>query len=187
MSATNATLTFAETNTMHIPNTKGAPNVCVINTNAGIARLTQPVEIPARSEMVVEVKISRQQHDKEVLLEPHGKLLGKKLGAAKCLVKLINRKGVLRIMNPQCFEVALPQNYIVAHVMEIEQNQVFPLDSRKGHQQNNSNFQQINEIAPENHKTNEIQFNLNNSDLDSAKKQILLEFWPNTEKTLLLI
>lgn len=58
LSATNATLTFAETNTMHIPNSKGAPNVCVINTNAGIARLTQPVEIPARSEMVVEVKIS---------------------------------------------------------------------------------------------------------------------------------
>lgn len=79
-------------------------------------------------------------------------------------------------MNTQCFEVALPQNYIVAHVMEIEQNQIIPLDSRKGHQQNNSNFPQINKIALENHKTNEIQFNLNNSDLDSAKKQILLEF-----------
>lgn len=184
LSATNTTITFASTNIMHIPDKQESPNVCVVNTNSGLARLTHPVEIPARSEMVVQVRISRQQQqDREVLLEAHDKLLAKNLSAAKCLIKVHKRMGVIRIMNPHCHNISLPHNYIVAHVMEIEQKHIFPLDATS---QNKSKVPQVNQITIEIQKQKEIHFNLDNADLEPKQKQILLEFLANHRENFAL-
>lgn len=67
--ATNTTLTFSCTNTMHIPDKNGSPNLCTISTNAGLGRLTKPITIPQRSEMNVNIKMLK--HNAEVLVEPH--------------------------------------------------------------------------------------------------------------------
>lgn len=134
--------------------------------------------------MVVQVRISRQQQqDREVLLEPHDKLLAKNLSAAKCLIKVHKRMGVIRIMNPHCHNISLPHNYIVAHVMEIEQKHIFPLDATS---QNKSKVPQVNQITTEMQKQKEIHFNLDNADLEPKQKQILLEFLANHRENFAL-
>lgn len=171
--ATNTTLTFSGTNTMHIPDDNGSPNVCTISTNAGLGRLSKPIMVPQRSEMNVEIKISRQKHNVEVLLEPHENLFSKGLNAAKCLVKIKGSHAVFRIMNPNFHDVYLPHNFIVAHAMEIDEKQIFPFDCQN---QNKPKGPTINQISPDIENHAQIQFNLENADLDPSQKQELLKF-----------
>lgn len=124
---------------MHIPDKIGSPNLCTISTNAGLGRLTKPITIPQRSEMNVNIKMSRQKHNAEVLVEPHENLFSKGLNAASCLVKIKGSQAVLRIMNPNFQDVYLPHNFIVAQAMEIDNEEIFPLD---GQNENNSKIQQ---------------------------------------------
>lgn len=158
---------------MHIPDNNGSPNLCTIRTNAGLGRLTKPITIPQRSEMNVNIKMSRQKHNAEVLLEPHANLFSKGLNAARCLVKIKGSQAVLRIMNPNFQDVYLPHNFIVAHAMEIDKEEMFPLD---GQNQNKLKSPTINQISPEVKNQTQIQFNLDQADLDTSQKQKLLTF-----------
>lgn len=82
-------------NTMHIPDKNGSPNLCTISTNAGLGRLTKPITIKQRSEINVNIKMSRQKHNAEMLVEPHENLFSKGLNAARCLVKSLLKEEYL--------------------------------------------------------------------------------------------
>lgn len=107
--------------------------------------------------MNVNIKMSRQKHYAEVLVEPHDNLFSKGLNAARCLVKIKGSQAVLRIMNPNFQEVYLPHNFIVAQAMEIDNEKIFPLD---GQNQNKFKNPTINQISLEVENQTQIQFNL---------------------------
>ena len=76
-------------------------HVCQIIKNSGLARTTKPVVIPKRSETTISVLVSKCRNDDQVLLEPLPSLMKNfHITAAKCLVKVQNRKAYLKVLNP---------------------------------------------------------------------------------------
>lgn len=119
-----------ESNTLTINN----EHVCQIITNSGLARTTKSIVIPKRSEITIPVLISRCKNGDQVLLEPLPSLMKNfHITAAKCLVKVQNRKAYLKVLNPTYSDVRLRNNQKLATVAEIvgsnDSATVFALDS----------------------------------------------------------
>lgn len=71
-------------------------------------------------------------------------------------------------MNPNFHDVYLPHNFIVAHAMEIDEKQIFPFDCQN---QNKPKGPTINQISPDIENHAQIQFNLENAELDPSKNR----------------
>lgn len=76
-------------------------------------------------------------------------------------------------MNLSFQDVYLPHNFIVAQAMEIDNEEIFPLD---GQNQNKLKNPTMNQISPEVENQTQIQFNLDQADLDTSQKLELLKF-----------
>lgn len=168
--AHDTVLRFSASNTLHIPDQYGENNVCVITTENGYARTKCPVSIPKRCEMNVLVHISRHQNGEIVLLEPHVELESFNISAARCCVQVNHSSAYFRIINPTFETVELPTNFVVAQVVDIDQDNILSLEGES---------REVSALNPDNSKTtsqNQVQFDLGNSDLDQNQKEILLKF-----------
>lgn len=110
--------------------------------------------------MNVLVHISRHQNGEIVLLEPHVELESFNISAARCCVQVNHSSAYFRIINPTFETVELPTNFVVAQVVDIDQDNILSLEGES---------REVSALNPDNSKTtsqNQVQFDLGNSDLD---------------------
>lgn len=114
--------------------------------------------------MNVPVHMSRHNNGDVVLLEPHSDLETLKLCAARCCVQVNSSQTFIRLINPTFEQVQIPMNFIVANVVEINQEEIVPLDGE---------VSSINALHPDSSKSQtnrltvqRVKSNLKYSDLD---------------------
>ena len=141
--------------------------VCLLETKAGLARCTEKCIIPANSEAIIPVHITRQVKGKNVLLEATPNLKDKQIMAARCIVTVQKGKSVIRVINPSSKSVYLPKRYVVAKVIDADLNAMQTLNTDKG----------INTIKSTDRPTREnLNFNLEDADLTPEQKGRLIKF-----------
>ena len=147
--------------------------VCMLSTNAGYARISNPVTIPPLSEADINIKISRCTNE-EVLVEPVAWLQKLNVQGAKCVVTVRKGKAIMRILNPSDKAVHLPGNKVIGIVTPLVQASVFTLSPHIPHDTptaDSSTASNSNEISDE-----ELSFDFSNSDLTEEQKNILMTF-----------
>ena len=102
--------------------------VCSLQTNTGYARTVKSINLPANSEIDVQVKIARVNTSDEVLLEPLARLANENLLGAKCLVKVNKGKSVMRLINPTETNIQIKGSKVLAIVSQVEKANIFMLD-----------------------------------------------------------
>ena len=100
--------------------------VCMLSTNAGFARISNPFTIPPLSEADININISRCTNE-EVLVEPVAWLQKLNVQGAKCVVTVRKGKAIMRILNPSNKAVHLPGNKVIGIVTPFVQGSVFNL------------------------------------------------------------
>ncbi|KAK3101592.1 hypothetical protein FSP39_004699 [Pinctada imbricata] len=158
-------------NTLNIE-TNNELHICSIITDTGLARVSNTVVIPSRSETTIQVRVSRCHDDEEVLLEPLHSLSLQHIIAAKCVVKVKAHGAYLKVMNPTYQDIRLKRDQVLATVHELDSDSepsIFSFDDR-GHKQNQG--QGSNKSSG---KT-DLQFDLSNADLDEPQKRTLKFF-----------
>ena len=78
------------TNTLHFRD--HTPNICLIQTSAGLARNMKAVSISPQHECNIGIKISKRNSGDIILLEPVKDIQSLNLMIAKCLVKLVKMR-----------------------------------------------------------------------------------------------
>ena len=156
------------TNIMHLPNT---PKICTLQTSAGLARNLATVTIPPQHECNIGIQISKRNSGDIVLLEPVNDIQGLNLMTAKCLVKINNKKSVIRVLNPTNKPVTLPASKVLATVADIHEESIQELNDEPSKETN------VNTIktGSDKHKTH-IDFDLQNADLTAEQKHKLTNF-----------
>ena len=172
LTANHANIDF-NSNTLTINNN----HVCQIITNSGLARTTKSVVIPKRSETTISVLVSRCKNGDQVLLEPLPSLMKNfHITAAKCLVKVQNRKAYLKILNPTYNDVRLRNNQTLATVVDIvstnDSATVFSLDCDSATPSNKV----ASKDADKSQGKSNLHFDLSESDLTDNQKAHLSEF-----------
>ena len=172
LTANHANIDF-NSNTLTINNN----HVCQIITNSGLARTTKSVVIPKRSETTIPVLVSRCKNGDQVLLEPLPSLMKNfHITAAKCLVKVQNRKAYLKILNPTYNDVRLRNNQTLATVVDIvstnDSATVFSLDCDSA----TPSHKVASKDADKSHGKSNLHFDLSESDLTDNQKAHLSEF-----------
>ena len=173
LQAYGACLDFSATNTLTIPDRDNRPQVCLLQTSAGIARLNHQVTIQKQSEVVVQVAISHRRNRQTVLLEPSSELNQFDVLAAKCLVTVNNDKAYFKILNPTDQPVTLRYRQIVASVVDIQPSEVFALDNEQ------ETTCSIASVTPDNQNSSvqdNFKFNLDESVLTEDENAKLLSF-----------
>lgn len=163
-----------DSNTLTINN----EHVCQIITNSGLARTIKSIVIPKRSEITIPVLISRCNNGDQVLLEPLPSLMKNfHITAAKCLVKVQNRKAYLKVLNPTYSDVRLRNNKKLATVAEIvgsnDSATVFSLDSDSAI---TPSHRVASKDSDKSHRKSNLQFDLSESDLTNCQRARLLTF-----------
>ena len=146
---------------------QGNLKICHLTTNTGFARSVKSTLIPANSEANVNVKVARLSKDRQVLLEPVKTLSNQNLSGAKCLVTVRKGKAVIRLLNPTNQDIEIKGNKVLAAVSEIDKNSIYALNTAP----NSENSDDSPEDKP---KSSKFEFNLDDSDIDDAQKQRLL-------------
>ena len=168
-------LKFSEQNYMQIPEGKER-NICLIKTSAGLARTVDTVVIPKRSEININVSVSRRKTGDEVLLEPQQNLAKMHIHAAKCLVKVQNGRAIMRLLNPTNSDISLRCNKVLANVSDIYNAQVFPIDDASEYAINSISTESDITSQCNSVENNDIKFDLENSDLLPDQKARLQSF-----------
>ena len=70
----------------------------IVQSDSGLARVPQTTEIPAHSQMNIELNITRRNSGDQVLLEPTPSLNNRNLAGAKVTVQ--KRKAVMSVIKP---------------------------------------------------------------------------------------
>ncbi|KAK3101376.1 hypothetical protein FSP39_003102 [Pinctada imbricata] len=138
----------------------------------GLARVSNTVVIPSRSETTIQVRVSRCQDGEEVLLEPLHSLSLQHIIAAKCVVKVKAHGAYLKVMNPTFRDIRLKRDQVLATVHELDSDSepsIFSFDDQ-GHKQNQG--QGSNKSSGR----TDLQFDLSNADLDEPQKRTLKSF-----------
>lgn len=144
----------------------------IMQSDAGLARVHRPTEIPPNSQMNVIVRVSRRKSGDQVLLEPAPSLNTRNLAGAKCMVTIQKRTAVISIINPTDEPVYLPINTVVATVSDVDIDELYPLtEDADENSQPAAHCSNINISSKE-----ELNFDLSNADLDNKQKQILAKF-----------
>ena len=110
--------------------------VCTLSTNAGYARISNPVTIPPMSEADINIKISRCDNESDVLVEPVAWLQKLNVHGAKCVVKVRKGKAVMRILNPTDKPIHMSGNKVIGIVTPLQQASVFTLSPHIPEQDN---------------------------------------------------
>ncbi|CAG2199339.1 unnamed protein product [Mytilus edulis] len=150
---------------LQVPDKENAdiPKVCMIQTSStGLARTYYPVTISPFCEMNVGVKISKRNSGEIVLLEPVSNLVDSNLTSAKCLVKIIKKRAVIRLMNPTNQEIHIPATKVLASVSDIDSNFIHDLDNNMPSVASLQQFYEVNEP---------IHFDFSTSDLSLEQRQ----------------
>ena len=105
--------------------------IFAIQSDAGVARTTKSLVIPAKSEVDITVRVSRRH---PVVLDPASSLIKTNLAGAKCLVTSFwiasftkQAHIVFQVMNPTVNDINLPIKITVALVSDIDRNSVTTL------------------------------------------------------------
>ncbi|CAC5404338.1 unnamed protein product [Mytilus coruscus] len=155
---------------LQVPDKENAdiPKVCMIQTTStGLARTYYPVTISPFCEMNVGVKISKRNSGEIVLLEPVSNLVDSNLTSAKCLVKIVKKRAVIRLMNPTNQEIHIPVTKVLASVSDIDLNFIHDLDNNEPYV---ASLQQTNQVKES------INFDFSSSDLNSEQRQKMQTF-----------
>lgn len=83
--------------------------------------------IPALSEVLIPLRITKCALKETVLLERAKNLVSIGLVGAKCLVKPHSKHPFMRLLNPTGVDITLSRNRIIAYVNVVENEQVFSL------------------------------------------------------------
>lgn len=141
-----------------------------MNINSGCAKTTKPVCIHAREEIEIPVSVSRTFKRDIVLLEPVP--TDKTIRVARCLVKPKHSKtsqnkssAVIRVLNPTNEDVHLPINFTLASVNRVEVDKIITLDEHVASQECNVNVLSETSLTENSAETENVQFNISNSNL----------------------
>ena len=138
--------------------------VYYVDTNTGMARVTNDVTIAPNSVANIEVSVSLPEDD-NVLLEPLPILPKLQLAGAKCIVST-KGKAFLQVLNPSQDSVSIPSQKVVASASIIHPQSVFTLDDSKASKKNRD----------KNTEGEPIEFDLQGDDLSENEKQIMQRF-----------
>lgn len=145
----------------------------------GYARCLKPEVIPANSEVAINVRISSENKNETILLDPAENLQGVNIVGARCLVTTKKGKAVIKLANPSDEDVYLSPTGILANVHPIDFNQIYDLEEDEATSVNVSN---INLGSDTSSKDNaEIPDYIDNMDFDNKnltteQKQKLKQF-----------
>ena len=142
--------------------------VCSLQTNTGYARTVKSINLPANSEIDVQVKIARVNTSDEVLLEPLARLANENLLGAKCLVKVNKGKSVMRLINPTETNIQIKGNKVLAIVSQVEKANIFMLDD--GQTDQTETTKEDCSVTPQ-----KFTFDLDSADLNEQQKGQLRE------------
>ena len=98
----------------------------IVQSDLGLARVPQITEIPAHSQMNIELKVTRRKSGDQVLLELIPSLNNINLAGAKCLVTVQKRKAVMNVINRTDESVFLPAHTVIATVSEANPDELNP-------------------------------------------------------------
>ncbi|CAC5378737.1 unnamed protein product [Mytilus coruscus] len=141
----------------------------------GLARTTEAITIPKKSESIITISISKFKNGDQVLLEPRPTLTLKHLIGAKCVVTVHKGKAVLKLLNPTNSDILLKRREILAQVYNVNDADILPFEP-----QELNDIERQNATKQKNHqrKTKEKfsqDFDLEHSDLNESQKQKLLK------------
>ncbi|WAQ95040.1 hypothetical protein MAR_007511 [Mya arenaria] len=140
----------------------------------GYARPTSKVIIEANSEVIVEVKVSKNHKNDTVLLEPSENLSAKFLAGARSLVTTKNHRAKMRLMNPTNKNITLHPFDIVGVVSLVESNETHMLNELES-SDNVANVETEDNMSNK-FENNEIQFDISNANLSEQQKLKLRKF-----------
>ncbi|CAC5362590.1 unnamed protein product [Mytilus coruscus] len=143
--------------------------ICSLEINLGLDRCIKSCALPANSEIVLPVHVSRIQGE-QVLLEPTPNLEKKQLMGARCIVTVIQGKSVFRIINPTNKTVQLPRRYVLANAVNVDEQFMQSLDNAK--------MKSINtiEAKPKNTNRDNLEIDLSKAELTLKQKSKLQAF-----------
>ncbi|CAC5362564.1 unnamed protein product [Mytilus coruscus] len=142
--------------------------ICSLETNSGLARCIKSCALPANSEIVLPVHVSRRIQGEQVLLEPNPNLEKKQLMGARCIVTVNKGKSVFRIINPTNKTVHLPRRYVLANAINVDEQFMQTLDNAK--------VKSMNTIETKPKNTDNLEFDLSKAELTSQQKSQLRTF-----------
>ena len=138
--------------------------VCSLRTNTGYARTVKPTYLKAQSEIDIQVRIARVNQNEEILLEPLTSLCHQNIMGAKCLVRVKNKKAIIRLINPTNRDINIKSNKVLAIVSQINKKNIFSLDS-------NSGQEKVTQNSKLNKNEKHFDFDLKDADLNETQKQ----------------
>ncbi|CAC5416210.1 unnamed protein product [Mytilus coruscus] len=141
--------------------------ICSLEINSGLARCIKSCALPANSEIVLPVHVSRRIHGEQVLLEPNPNLEKKQLMGARCIVTVNQGKSVFRIINSTNKTVHLPRRYVLANAINVDEQFMETLDNAK--------VKSINtiETKPKNTNRDNLEFDLSKAELTSQQNTVI--------------
>lgn len=141
----------------------------------GLARTTEAITIPKKSESIITISVSKFKNGDQVLLEPRPTLTLKHLIGAKCVVTVHKGKAVLKLLNPTNSDILLKRREILAQVYNVNDTDILPFEPKELNQ-----IEKQNATNQKNHQSKSKEklshdFDLEHSDLNESQKQKLLK------------
>ncbi|CAG2233953.1 unnamed protein product [Mytilus edulis] len=141
----------------------------------GLARTTEAITIPKKSESIITISVSKFKNGDQVLLEPRPTLTLKHLIGAKCVVTVHKGKAVLKLLNPTNSDILLKRREILAQVYNVNDADILPFEPKELNQ-----IEKQNATNQKNHQSKSKEklshdFDLEHSDLNESQKQKLLK------------
>ena len=154
-----------ESNTLHVKSSANQTYLCTIETNTGLARAGKLFIIPKRSETTIPVRLSRCKDGDIVLLDPLPSLtLSQHVIAAKCLVKVKQKQGFLKVLNPTHSDVRLRAHQVLATIEPVDSNHIVALDTERP-------TPEVNTVDTDSSKSNDMDFDFDLSESDLSEEQ----------------
>ena len=174
------------TQELHLKGGKQIVACASISPQIGIARIPKHTTLPAATESILPLKISRSKHMHVAILEPTSTIKNKqKFMLAKSVVQVRNGVAMCRILNPTPYPISLTPGLSIAVATPIDTDLITPLDVDDGTPSVSSASTSKVQPGPAAHEiteeaaigiANSMGIKLNNPNLSESDKREVLAF-----------
>ena len=156
-------------------------SACYVRSKAGLARTDRGINIPAGSEVDIQLRISRRKPGEIVLLEPLPCLHIRNVAGAKCLVQIKRGQAPIRLLNPTTKDIYIPGHRVVATVSDVDIENIHELDKIDYSKIPTCSSADVKSASPNSATPNvsqntDIVFNVSSANLSESERFELLQF-----------